>query len=266
MKGDQDRNTEDRSIIRRGNLPHIGNRALHFIEPPHDKLKRTRTQMIGVSPGKKIHDRELLVIGTGRCGTTWLDKALNVSGIETGHECVRNRGAVSQYFHTDHDWYPFIPWATNYPGRKAHLGERRSDFQFDITIHLVRHPLLTEASMRGIFWLMNYFWMEDCGVLSVPYDFKPARLRNLHAWHDVVKKCEEVSNMTITLPQINTTRGWNRLISAANFDKVPLPDIAPTNKSSGFKKHKPLKWHEVDKLDRTLGKHLRKLCRKLRLE
>jgi hypothetical protein len=258
---------KDRKLVETTTLPYRGDREILFPVVP-EKLRDSRMRMSGVLKQRKKHKVNLNIVGTGRCGSTWLSRTLIKAGIDAPHECVGADGTVSQFFHTDSDWYPFIPWATDHVGRKAHVGERLGDFDFAAVVHLVRHPLEVEASMRGIFNRMNYYWLQDCGILTVPYDMRPASLRNLFAWRDVVRHCSHYADVTVTLRELTGSgrdKSWKRLLEYAGFKARKMPILPAANKSSGFKKHEPMTWSEVDELDAGLGKELRKMCRELRL-
>lgn len=259
---------EDRELVIPTNLPHLGGRKLNWYDLPNEALARSRAQIVGVAKSQRREpfERQIRVVGTGRCGSTWLSRALVAAGFDIPHECVGEHGTVSQFFHTDHFWYPFIPWATNHPGRKAHVGERLSDFTFRRTVHLVRHPLETEASMRSIYPQLFFYWLQDIGLLGVPYDHKPAFMRNLYAWECVVELCERISHNTFTLPYVTTEDGWATFLKFARLKTTPMPEVKPTNKSSGFKKHEPVDWKEVDKHDPDLCARLRGWAKKLGLE
>lgn len=257
---------EDRSIVTADELPYLRGRKLNWYGHPK-QVPGGRMQMHGVEKPRYQVKRPLLVVGTGRCGTTWLSKTLLAAGYDIPHECMGRHGTVSMFFHSDHDWYPFIPWATDHKGRKAHIGERRSDFRFNSVMHLVRHPLQVEASMRSILTRLEMFWAQDVGVLSVPFDLRPAKLRNLFYWRDVVAHCERVADYTVPLQQmVEVPYRWQRLLAEAELPIVPMPKLPATNKSSGFKKHDPMDWSEVDTMDASLGKELRRMCRRLGLE
>lgn len=258
---------EDRQIAIDAPKPHLRGRTVHWYEK-HYALK-SRLQMAGVDKltGRKFY-KPLFITGTGRCGTTWLSHTLIKAGFDIPHECVGELGTVSLFLQKDHSWYPFIPWEK---GRVVHIGERRSDFIFELTVHLVRHPLEVVASMKsGIIQELSKVWFHEVGLLPVPHNFRPAVYRDLLYYKAAVDHCEDISDMTITLPQIAGKDGdkyWKRMLKAAGLGPAPpMPELPPKNRSTGYKKHNPLTWAEVDALDFRLGKTLRRLCRKMRLE
>src|SRR5210317_297718 len=141
---------EDLQLIEDSDHPYLKGRKIKLFEKDRAG-RRSRALKHGVNKtaGKKIR-KNLLVIGSGRCGTTWLSQTLQAAGFDVKHECVGDHGTVSLFFQVDADWYPFVPWVAKEPGRVAHVGERRSDFVFDHVVHLVRHPLEVAASMQSI--------------------------------------------------------------------------------------------------------------------
>lgn len=272
MRVTEAKKKEDRKKIDEDKLPHLADRDLTRFERK-DAPTSGRAQMYGVEKFKDggRFTKNLLVIGTGRCGTTWLSKTLVEAGFDVPHECVGDHGTVSMFFHTDHFWYPFLPWVTDHPGRKAHLGERLSDFEFDHVAHIVRHPLEFEASARSILNAMEYYWAQDCSVLTVPWNTRPTKLRNLFYWRDVVTQCEKMAAQTIALNRVkDNDRWWKTLTTEANLytrGNVPSPPrLKPNNKSSGFKKHEPMSWAEVSSMDAELARDLKRMCRRLKLE
>lgn len=239
--------------------PYVGNRKVWFEERRH-----------GVGKTKKKTDLPLLVIGTGRCGTTWLAKSLQAAGFDIGHETVRSQGTVSLFFAVDSDWHPWYPWEA-LSSRRAHIGERRSDFKFNTTIQIVRHPLKCAPSMQGFFRQLTYGYWYEHGVTTLdPKErVKPIVYRDLRNWIDVVMYCFNQAEKTYTLEELSKEPervAWKPMLDLAGLGYQSRPTLPPKNKAHGYLKRSPLTWSDVDNIDRLMGKTLRKMCRKLRLE
>ena len=65
-------------------------------------------------------------------------KLLTGLGLDVGHECEGRDGVVSCFFSVDDYWYPW--------GRHS---TRLGQWEFDTTIHVVRHPLGVIGSMAS---------------------------------------------------------------------------------------------------------------------
>lgn len=262
---------DDVALINESRLPHLRGRKLNFYESKDPVLTRSRKLMVGVDmlPAHDQFSKNLLVVGTGRCGTEWLSKTFMQANLSVPHECVGELGTVSNFFHTDHHWYPYLPWARDdvHRGRKAHVGERLSDFKFRHIVHIVRHPLKTVASMIGAFSAINYHWAYDCGVLKTVWDLEPSILVKLHYWRDVVKHCESFAHQTVPLNvAVAGSEWWHEMLERSAIDKCPRPVLPPRNKSSGFNKRVPMTWDRVKELSKDLHDELREMVIELKLE
>lgn len=102
----------------------------------------------GVKKQKGTEEKEILIVGTGRCGTHYLSRLLKDNGLDVPHERVGREGTASHWFVCDSEWYPILPFT---PGFKAHVGQRKSDYCFKNTVHLVREPCKTIQSITNIF-------------------------------------------------------------------------------------------------------------------
>lgn len=259
----------DLALIDESRLPHLRGREL-IVRPTVDpRLLRGRAQRVGVDRHLGgVLERNLLVVGTGRCGTTWLSRTLERAGVDAPHECVGGQGSVSCLFYADHRWYPFTPWTkvASGRGRTAHVGERFGDFTFRHVVHLVRHPLDCEASIRGMLITMAFHWARDCGVLTVPWDLEPKIVRNFYYWRDVVRRCEAVAGQTIRV-SCAADADWHEMLERAGLPRSPMPRLTPRNRSSGYRRRMPLTWLEArDFLPRELYRDVRELTRELNLE
>lgn len=205
----------------------------------------------------KLTPKELLVVGNMRCGTTWLTHALRHIGMDVMHECFGEDGSVSWFFTLDHHWYPAHP--NNTPrGRTAHIGEgRRSDYQFDHVVHLVRDPLKTIGSMCSIMQKVEQEWLAEIGIVDM--EAKPKLLRMMQAWDGINQKAE-YSDMRISLEAMET-KDWARLMKLLGR-KDPYPDIPVKNASRGIFKAKQVTFQQMRDLDPKLTQAILKRARR----
>lgn len=246
-------------------LPYQRGRKIQWI-PKTDAGLRSRVMKHRVNPStRRPIKKPLLVIGTGRCGTTWLSETLMKAGYDVPHEYVGEHGTVSMFFQAlSAGWYPYIPWSPGEQGRVAHVGERRDDFKFQCTVHLVRHPLHTVASMASIITELTKSWFYEQGITKTHWKERPALIRDLKIWRDSVRMCEAQADMTFNLYQFDEC-DWADMIDFAGLNWEPMPHLPPKNKSSGFKKHEPPTWPEIRKLDPELCDELQEMCEELDL-
>lgn len=204
--------------------------------------------------------REIRVIGNSRSGTTWLTRVLNAVGKDVGHEYVRSHGTVSCFFFMDTVQYPYSP-STHPKGLIAHVGERLSQYRFENTGMIVRHPLLTIGSIWSTMGVEHQLWLEKYGV--IPMGLKPKLLKSMHTWHAVNLACEKVTDRRYQLERLAEEgqhgREWKRFANDFNLGDVPMPDIPRTNKSRGIFLARVVDWPMLAKLDPTLTKLIAKM-------
>lgn len=228
---------------------------------------RGRAEKRGVAklPAKQRQKRSLLVTGTGRCGTTWLSRVLTKCGLDMPHEYTGADGCVSHSFAADSDWYPYFPWDKKH--RKIHVGERKSDFKFDIELLLVRHPLPTIASLSAVFLGIEYEWLEDNDI--IPKGITDKTLRSMYVWHNVNAmlfngglgffRMEDL----IRTDQLGrqTWEDFRTMVQEETSLKLPeqRPEIPRVNKGSGFRKPKPVTWKDLERRSAVLTRDIRVL-------
>ena len=221
---------------------------------PKDKRGlRSKLEKQGVEP-LAVRDRvckKLLITGTGRCGTTHLWKLLNKVGMDVGHEYVgmHAHGVASMWFHTDARWYPNLHQQSE---PKAHVGERRSDFVFYHTYHLIRTPLKTIPSMAKVFSALHYDWFEENGFC--PVGIKSKTLRCAYTWLNVNKHCESISRSTLRIEDINAW--WPALGRGGVIPQVEMPVMKPQNRGTGYRSSEALTYEDLKLLDGALTDEL----------
>lgn len=224
--------------------------------------ERSRTPLYGV--GKLDAHRfrlPLLVTGNGRSGTTWLARTFKAAGIECPHEHCGQHGTVSWYFFADSNWHPYhVSHAPK--GRVIHIGERRSDFRFEYVVHLIRDPLKVIGSMTRVMSMTDHWYAVDNRAYDAElYMNKQASrlLKTMHMaygiWSRVLGNCD----MTIRLEDV--PEKWPHLMMMLGQDrKLPMPELPPSNKSSGIYKAKVVTYSMLEKEDYRLAKHIARIA------
>lgn len=199
----------------------------------------------------KPEPKRLLVLGSGRSGTMFTAKALRTIGINVLHEKVGEHGTVSHYFVVDSDWYPMAPWQES-QGKK-HVGERRSDFDFEHTVHIIRDPRKAIPSMTKIFGSITWQFYVDNGL--IPDIRKNAMLRAMHYWLAHNEASEAQADLTFNLE--NYGKAWPAMMEVLG-ENAPYPQhLKPMNKTTGFRKYEPVTFDDLIAIDADLGKRIK---------
>lgn len=195
---------------------------------------------VNTLPRSKAQKRELLILGTGRSGTSMLSKMFQMAGYDLRHEKVGAFGTCSLFFNVDSEWYPRFPWTEE----SAHAGERRSDFKFKHIFHVVRNPLNTIPSMTGIFPQLNYEFFADNGIIE--HGLKPALRKCAHVYYGLNSLADQQAEWRFRIEDMNQSL-WDKMMARLNLPKCEMP-IAPRGRSSGFRRRPPTTWRELKKL------------------
>lgn len=225
-----------------------------FVYPKESYLRSTEEKW-GVSKSSMKTKKKLLVLGTGRCGTMFTTKALRTVGINVLHEKVGEDGTVSHYFVVDSDWYPMAPWQEN-QGKK-HVGERRSDFKFEHTLHIVRDPRKTIPSMTKIFGSVTWQFYVDNGLISAYH--KRSLHRAMELWLNHNLMAEEQADLTFNLERYQ--HAWPAIMEMLGHNVTYPAHLKPMNKTGGFRAYEPLTWEQMEAVDSDLAKQIRKLAK-----
>jgi len=223
---------------------------------------RTRAGKRGVDKrrGKPL-SRKILVIGTGRSGSKTITHQLRKAGLDVGHEHCRSEGTSTHYFHTDHKWYPYFPWTDKGIDRKAHLGERMSDYKFENIVHVVRNPLVCIPSISRVHTEMDYEFLEDLKL--IPMGLKGGLLKAMHYWLSVNKAIEENLAPHLRIKLENLDKEWPKIMRLVGIEntKIPMPDKR-MNKTSGYRKYDPITKQDILDEDWAIGKEIVSLAKK----
>lgn len=213
----------------------------------------TKAQKWGVSKLRTPTSRAILVLGTGRCGTMFMSKALKKCSLDVEHEKTGMHGTASHTFWVDHHWYPMYPWESG----KMHVGERRSDYVYDYVIHMVREPRICISSISKIFPALEYEFLEDHG-----YDISGSRLRRAMVWYYAVNtEIETQTKHRFRIEDIQQT--WKDL---PFHKKFMLPDIPPiikkVNHRGGYRASEVIPWEVLTQTDEPLAIAIKKMARR----
>lgn len=232
-----------------------GRDIIVFPKEPH---LRSTEEKWGVKklPRSQRVKKEVLVLGTGRCGTMFTTKALRTVGIDVRHEKVGPDGTVSHYFVIDSDWYPMAPWQVK-QGKK-HVGERRSDFEFAHVLHIVRDPRKAIPSMTKIFGSVTWQFYIDNGI--IPDGIKNPMRRAMHLWLNHNRLAEDQAELTFSLERYQSS--WPAIMEALGHVAEYPAHLRPMNKTGGFKKYEPETFDSLISIDRDVGKAIKSLARR----
>lgn len=229
-------------------------RPIHVFEKEAHLRSTEEKWGVPMRRGPKLK-KKLLVLGTGRCGTMFTTKALRTVGVNVLHEKVGPHGTVSHYFVTDSEWYPMAPWQEN-QGKK-HVGERRSDFEFEHVFHIVRDPRKAIPSMTKIFGSVTWQFYVDNGI--IPEGIRDPILRAMHLWYNHNKLAQGQAEITFQLERY--AQAWPALMGFLDSDAAYPAHLKPMNKTGGFKAYTPLTLEDMSNRDTTLAKSIAKLAR-----
>lgn len=205
-------------------------------------------------PAKQRQAKRLLVLGSGRSGTMFTAKALRTIGINVLHEKMGEHGTVSHYFALDSDWYPMAPWQE--AQGKKHVGERRTDFNFEHIVHIIRDPRKAIPSMTKIFGSITWQFYVDNGL--IPDIRRNAMLRAMHYWLAHNEASELQAHLTFNLE--NYQKAWPSMMDLL-FGPGSIPPypahLKPMNKTSGFRSYEPVTFDDLIAIDADLGKRIK---------
>lgn len=193
----------------------------------------SKVEKWGVNKRKRTESRDLMILGSGRSGTKFMARLFQSIGYDVGHEYVGKHGTSTHFFHTDHHWYPMMPWVPH----GAHVGERLSDYDFAHVVHVVRDPLSCIPSIMSVFPTMDWEFAEDTGLIPVE---KMSKLRRVMTyWFAVNERIEKNFYLTRRIKLEEVERQFPHLLRALQMPKFDWPDLAPTNKGTGYRASEP---------------------------
>ena len=224
------------------------------VHPKTTYSLRSTCEKWGVKKSRGHEKRLLLITGSGRSGTTYAAKTMQAVGLDIPHEKVGAHGTSSLFFLVDSDWYPMLPW---YPGRN-HVGERRSDFEFEHVVQIVRHPLKTIPSIGKIFNGLNYELFEEQGI--IPKGIKNKMLRCAYMYYELNMLAEKQADLRVQLERYATS--WPAIMRLIGYKAGFPAHVKPANKGQGYRASVPLTWQQLIDLDAELAKKIMNMTRR----
>lgn len=192
-----------------------------------------------------------LIVGTGRCGTASVAKALTDVGIPCGHEDVFTNDSVLR----THEW-KWGEFRGDVSWRAMPVLPLDDDGIFPV-IHLLRHPLSVISSMATL------KFHDDPGVREVVetacpavYSHDDAVGRAAHHWMVWNARLSEVTHARLFLETLNVPDLLAYISPPARWMPEPLPVVHPWyTRSAG--PYKRVTW---DDLPQRLGTVVRAMA------
>lgn len=155
----------------------------------------------------KQHYHNILVVGTPRCGMTYIYQVLIRLLSLAEHERYNDNFTI----HNICSWSMPVKWDSGgfWKGlldlKKLH--ERVTYKDFRIVFHLVRNPLKTISSLH---MMPDWFWKKIKEIVDVPYNPDKKNISELtyscaKFWLDWNLLCEQVSHKRIKLEDISVS-------------------------------------------------------------
>ncbi len=160
--------------------------------------------------------RKLLIIGCARSGTTYTHKAWKECGLKLGHEFVDEGGSATHWFAVDATWH------SKWTDKKAHVGERRSDYEFEHIWHQVRAPLVTITSNFFTMTSDHRKWLHE----QFPGDFHPGlsklyfAMAYYYRWN---MACEAYAQRTYRVEDLDEL--WGRMTKELLGEEKAMPEL-----------------------------------------
>lgn len=194
---------------------------------------------------RPLEKRKVLFIGTGRCGTTTIAKLFQANGKDVGHEIDGKDGISSHWFAYDSDWHPYV---VGQPLGHIHLGEHRSDYDFEHVFQIVRNPLDCISSIQHFFHDSDCEFLKDQNISSMHRGdlFSAMRIYLLVNQH-----CQKQTKNRYRIEELNQyfSQMYTTLYGQPDFE---LQTIEPANRSQ----HPVVTWDKLHETNGLLAYHL----------
>lgn len=226
--------SEERRIARlekyRSHVSKIERHYIHSSSPVDDIKSIPRW---GVFKNKEKLNRKLLIIGTGRCGTDFMSRLFISNGYDVPHERIGKFGGSSHWFITDSEWYPVLTFAS---GLKAHIGQRKSDYNFEKIIHLIRNPLDTIRSISNIFRSTDFDFLVHNGIIPENIIFKGKKrfYKGMILYYYVNKFILDNFKNSLLVKIENIKNEIPKICSFLKIKQLNIPSEKPTNTSKNI--------------------------------
>lgn len=212
--------------------------------------------------------RLLLINACARSGTKYIHKVWQSTQLDIGHEYVGRDGSVTHFFAVDAETHPVFPWESP-KGRKAHVGEQRSDFEFDHIWHQVRHPLKCITSNSLVIPRNEWEWLAP--HIGIDPKHPDTRFLSMVYWLKWNQLCEAASHWTYRIEDIEQL--WPHMRQLLKLEAAPFPSnvsktlnrpkrwAKPFVDREAVKSAPDLTWSQLDEVDILVAGHIRELAR-----
>ena len=186
------------------------------------------------------HHRKLMVVGCPRSGTKFMAATMRKIKLDILHEANGADGTSSWMFAARAEKYPFFPWEAQ---PRAHVGEKRDEFEYDQRWHQVRHPLKTVGSVALVLGSRkNFQWQWIAEQLDDPYitEIENDWLRSMrfvYKWNLLEKETEWRYRLE------DLDERWPEMMQRLGMPPCPVPK---TNRTMNHAKRRP-KWTKLTK-------------------
>lgn len=189
--------------------------------------------------------RKVLITGCGRSGTTYMASVLRKAGLAVRHEVMGDDGCSSWYFAPRE-----VPWFP--PAHKSDPNKRHADgivdVEFDITLHVVRHPIKVIPSAFATFEKANWkFVGQFIKDIDPRYPRLVNAIRYWLRWNKLVSK-ERPDAYRFRIEDIDTE--WPVILDLLGQPQCSVPDVSRTiNRNSGFRAAPKVTWEQLESVD-----------------
>lgn len=154
-----------------------------------------------------------------------MSRLLTKCGLTVPHEQLGKHGSVSSFLAVDDYWYPLTHEV------------RRSDVDFDVAFHQIRHPLRVISSLASYDRKIWWHWQEKHTGISM--DMDPVERAALFwiRWTDLCDK--QTWTMVYRIEEL--PRIWTEFSRHVGID-CDMPDLGTT---VGQRKHRELGWEAL---------------------
>ena len=187
--------------------------------------------------------RKVLVAACPRSGTQYTAALLKKSGLKVRHENVGVDGCVSWWFGSASS--PVDPGYGN--SSVAHEDRKRpQDFTFDVTAHLIRHPLSCCPSIIGFPFFTKSVWRYIEANTGIHVSM-PDPTRTVKFWVSWNKEIAKRADLTLRLEHM--AEDWPAFARALDLSSEAVPTIKAVNVRRNLKGWTPryFAWSEVDR-------------------
>ncbi len=213
--------------------------------------KNSKAEKWGVDKRRaKPAKRDLMIIGSGRSGTDFSARLFQKLGYDLRHETTGVFGTSTHFFHTDHHWYPYLPWTRD----AAHIGERLSDYEFENVVHIVRNPLTCIPSIAKVFATIDWEFAEDTGLIPIGKMSKLERV--MHYWVGVNERITDEFDICYRINLEKYERQFPALMNILGLAGSWPKDIKPSNRGTGYKASRATTYEALSQVNLQLAQRV----------